>query len=463
MEFQGKDVYIGGVHPSYIPNQSLAQLNKISGPFSYNFPNKEQIESYRRQTFDPEKNFVNLPELLFCEVEISSLNLSSGRKIDSVILSSYISVYPSGAITNIFWLGLNGNVFVERELIELIALSRGTIERMDPSNKTSITYNWLGENRECSNVLDIINGIEIEFRRMYSANNSQELPEIRFTYPILYVGEVLGCDSAQEIIVNHQRPIAGLLNLWMNNTQFLKDKEISSSTAFDYHPFSYGSLYISTSCVVELHPKNVQRISDFEKQTTDEHHLRERTFLGILCELPVAQFYVLRVFDELLSSDIRRLQISKRAFYYPIWIIWFIRVIRLFTLKLRLHSGINEFRNIQLTRKSYSRLMMESLQSQFRTSALAESVDKKLAALDTIVNSTFNMYTAIFALVLSLLAIYVTITSTQKDLSSISQSTKCDQEVTHYPGPEQAETILENLLQSSEDLEKDIVRDCSVQ
>lgn len=404
---RGREIHVGGIYPFQVTSDISQHLYSDRGMFAATSARDPSILRFRRLTFDPEKSWTDNAAVFVSNIQVQSLALSNGRTLQPHSLTSYLSVYPSAGIgTIIFWLKLGSDVLEEKELIELIALSRGTVERIDANRASYIGVEWLGQHVAMNSLLQVCEAVEKEFRQLYRAEK-HDVYSVQFAYPLLYVGEVVGCTTADDIVSRYKRNIAGILNLWIRNTHMLKDKEIANATQLDIHPFEYGVTYMSTSCTIEMHPYNVRDIADIENQELAEHHIREMSYLAILAELPVAKLYVLRLYDVLLSKGLKDIRVSKHPFNLVSPVILFIRAVRSSILRRTLTLAVNEFRNIHLTRKSYGMVVMDAYELQFSIPQLAESVDKKLSAIDTIVQSTFSMYIAIFTLVLTILGIYL--------------------------------------------------------
>jgi hypothetical protein len=233
---------------------------------------------------------------------------------------------------------------------------------------------------------------------------------VKFAYPILYVGDAIGCETADDLLSKHPKAIAGLVNLWINDSQNLKEADVMAALKTDFHPFDYGVSCISGSCTIELHPANTRDIAKAEGISLEEHHFRERMFLAYLCEPAVAQFYALRIYDDDASELLARLQFKNHVVFNPILVVQLLfHAIKLTRFKRTLTQAVQQFRDSRARRKPYMNRAIQSYADAFGVQKVTESLNQKLQAIDGLIGTTFSMLTAVFTLFLTIAATCVAI------------------------------------------------------
>lgn len=410
--FTAQGIHIGGIYPFTI-GQTISPLViqervKQSPFFCVDFPDRETFIEYRRVMYDPEheQRWRDPAQILFFETLLHTVTLSTGRKLEAVPFRAYLTIYPSGFVTIIFWIRMSEYVFQSDEIIELTAIARGTIERIDPSQKASINVQWGHQSIIVSNIVEICGMLEKEFSSTFLKKSGDKESPIQFLYPIVYVQEVSGCKTARDIIERYPRTITGLSNLWTRIASFLKQEEVRRTIEGDTHPFEIGAKFVSNCCTIELHPEIDEAFLKQERLTAEENHYLERTFLAFNCEIPVIQFFILRTYDAELSKMHGYLSPSRRLLLNPLYPFTLVyNAIQLTKLQQQLTLAINQFRGIYLTRKSYLQRSFNAHRAAFGTSNVEESIDKKLLALQNHLSTTYSMLTTIFILILSILAV----------------------------------------------------------
>lgn len=353
-------------------------LTKDIGVFRCAFTEKDRFLEFRRRTFGPERSWRDAAHVSFTEICFPCFRLSSGRDLSPAHLRVYISVYPVGISTMVFWLSLGEQEFHEQELIELTALARGTDERIDPSTPASLVVDWPLGRKLFSSLFEVSEYIREEFCANYSLDENRKRSAFQFVYPLLYVGEVLGCESAEEICKLHGKSVAGLLDLWIHDSQWLKDEEITRALQTDLHPFTYGATFVSSSSTIELHPSNIRIIAELEGQSLKDHHFQEMAYLAVLCEMPVAQMFALRIYEKELLKIVEELPLSGTAMWSPLFIPRLLyHAILLSSIRRHVTRSVNQFRDVRIMRKSYAKRVLELYQEAFSISQLMESIDNK--------------------------------------------------------------------------------------
>jgi hypothetical protein len=408
--FTAQGLYIGGVYPFTIGqtiSPSLIQERiKKSSFFCLDFPDREKFVEYRTEMHDPEHSWHDSAQVLFFETLLHMVTLSTGRKLEAVPFCAYLSVYPSGFATIIFWIRMSKYDFQGDEIIELTALARGTTERIKPLQKSSIDVQWGNELIIVNNIVKICEMIEEEFSSKFLQKSGDKKPSIQLSYPIVYVQEVCNCKTASDIIERYPQTITGLSNLWLGISSYLNQEEVRRTIEGNTNPFEVGASFVSTCCTIELHPEIDKAFLKLTGLDSEQNHFLERTHLAFNCEFPVIQFFILRTYDAKLSKMHERLSPTRRLLFNPFYAFRLMfSAIQLTKLQQQLTLDINQFRGIYLLRKSYLQQSFNAHRAAFGTSNVEESIDKKLLALQNHLSTIYSMLTTIFILMLSVLAV----------------------------------------------------------
>jgi hypothetical protein len=407
-EFTANGMLIGGVFPFPIKGTLNSTLPSIGSLFKSNGELFNKYSNFRKRMYDPEQRWSDASQVLVFEAEIRSIAISSGRVINNVSFSACLSTYKIGYGVISFWVDLNNAALELNEIIELAALIRGTVERINPENRASIEFSWENGYKTVPNFRIICELIEDAFENEFVSKNSKIEKFTQFIYPLLYIKDVKYCKNSDDIINNYSKEIAGITDLWINDTIYLKDEKLANIIETDIHPFKYGLTCVSSSCTLELHPSLTDRIAEKENQSLENHHLQEFLYLCLLCEVPVAQFYILREYDEEISVLQTKLQFSTVQLLNPLFLfILIFRAINSTNIQRKLILSINELRFIRLTRKSYLRGAIATFRNVLGIHEIEESIDKKISSINNNINSTYSMLTAIFTLIISLTALII--------------------------------------------------------
>ena len=354
---------------------------------------------------EPEHSWQDPTQVLFFETILHIVTLSTGRKLETVPFYAYLSVYPSGFATIIFWIRMSEYAFQSDEIIELAAITRGTSERIKPLQKISIDLNWGHQIINVNNVVEICEMLEKEFSFKILQKPGSK-PSVQFLHPIVCVEEVSGCKTAGDIIEKYSRTIAGISNLWLGISAYLNEEEVRRTIEGNTNPFEVSASFISTCCTLALHPEIDEAFLKETGLTSEQDHYLERTHLALNCEFPVIQFFILRIYDAKLSKMHGLIIPSRRLLINPLYPFKLVlSAIQLTKLQQQLTIDINEFRGIHLLRKSYLQRSFAAHRAAFGTSNVEENIDKKLLALQNQLNTTYSMLTTIFILILSILAV----------------------------------------------------------
>jgi hypothetical protein len=405
--FEARGIHIGGIYPFRVCPETLKRIGE-SEIFAHDSAEIDKFMRHRRIMYGPEQRWSDPLKVIYCETTLQKCNLSNGREFKEVPYRSYMSIYPLGFVTMVFWVDLDKHTFKADELIELATLARGTGERIKYPKKASLYVKWKHRVEPKENFVEICELVEAELREVVPESiphsDQSKKTVVQFAYPIVYIREVPDCESAQDIISKYARVVAGISNLWHYNMQWLKDEEINRMIETDHHPFEYGLNCQSSVCTVELHPTNLQQVVAKRGVTADEHHYRERNLLTFVCEPPVGQVFIMRTFDEELMKIRSEFPSPGRlSFLNIIYLLRLLmRAVRMTKFQDQLIHSMDQFRNIYLVRRSYMPTAIDLLRKAFGTEKVEESVDRRLADLQKSIQMTYSMLTTSFIIILSI-------------------------------------------------------------
>jgi hypothetical protein len=304
----------------------------------------------------------------------------------------------------VFWLDMHADEFELPEVAEFAALIRGTEERITSARIPSICISGEKGDVEVRSIYRVCELVEEKLRRLSSRPWTERGISVQFVYPMIYVCRVAGCRTAEDILLDHNRTIAGLLNIWLDNTDSLKAREANVVRGLDWHPFDYGVTCLTSVLALELHPSNLEDIAKRRGIGLDGQHRRERTFLSFLCEVPVAQRFIMMCFDEDLSA---MQQESSPEFALPT-----LNPIRLMKMTLRVlrvsqvHADISrtmrQFRTVLLTRKTYMTESVDALRRSLGTERIEAGVDRVLRDIQRDTEVAYSMLTTMFVIILTI-------------------------------------------------------------
>ncbi len=395
--FPGKNIYLGGIYP-FKPDGLV--ISPESNNLPTNTPSLTNLKNYRSRIYFSEQG-LSFP-LKSYELSISrlSLTLTTGKTLANLELKAYISIYEETFATIVFWVSLEGYNFQLNELVEIIALTRNTNERVKVNQSCLITIQE--DNYQFyNNFLEIC---QLVLKPKIVARHGTEKPDskIELLYPMLFVGE-MPCDSKEEILQKYSQEITALAEVWISNTVDIHESEIERVKKTEFHPFNFGLSVITAGCTVELHPRINQE--DFSASLA-ELLATERLVLSTICELPIAKYYLLRLYDRRLSTEDLNIIPSNGLLYwvFPIYLI--VRALQLTIIRSSLLRGLYLFfQSVYITRKSYTKVAFERYSSIFNLSLLEESIDKKIQSLNDSIRTIYSMLLSLFGLILSLLGL----------------------------------------------------------
>lgn len=402
--FLANGVWVGGVFPARIATTTPTGVDWAERlPLSV--ADCSVFAEKRRVLFGPEQPWSDLPELVCVETEVSHIQLSGGRVFDDIALEVYISFYDYGIVTMVFWLDFSAYALNYSEVVELASLVVDSNEQPGDPLPPGIGVRWGdGIRSDASSFQDICRWMEEELREAVPVKLRTADPEIRFSYPLVYIAEVPSCETAEELARYHPFEIAGLANLWLDNADLLKVDELGDVLRNDLHPFRYGATYIAHCCAVELHPKNLTVIADRRKKGLAAQHYRERAFLALECETPITQYFVVRAFTT-RAADMRR-SLAPRG----IWRLLnpvvsgrlVVRALQLSRLRRDLGLAMLQFRNIYLRRKPYVRKGFELVAEYLGTHRAEAILERTLEELGSDIQMTYSMVSTLFLVLLTI-------------------------------------------------------------
>ena len=325
--------------------------------------------------------------------------------MSEVGFEAYLSAYPLGFADIIFWLDLSHYQLCLEEMIELVAISRGTSEKIDPTRDHVIEHAWLHNQGELSSLNDVCQVLQKKFQQGFLHPTHLTIPFVGFVHPIIYIKEVTGCKTAQEILERYSREISGLSNLWIYDTYWQKERHVKETVKNDVHPFEYGVTCISTACTAELHPSMTVSIAEKERQPLDAHHIQELCFLFFLCEVPLSQFFILRAFDTSISRLLGP-GVNILSMWNPLGVVSLVRrASQLTEFQRRLTYFLSQFKYTQTARKSYLQQAVDLFRAAFSVPQLEEAIDNKIMLINAHIGTLYSMLTTIFVLILSIAAV----------------------------------------------------------
>lgn len=420
--FPGKRIWVGGVYPFQPDNFPSSSQDTLKIDTDNLKGNLKDLKTYRERIYFSQQRFSSPPEskLYGFSMSLGRITLTTGKTILNPDFQVYISFYESTFATIIFWLSLEKYQFQLNELVEVIALVRGTNERIDPRKEPSIKL----ERYRCKEVDSFIEVCEFILRKKKIKRVTNR--QFSFLYPLLFVGE-MPCSSKAEILKKYRQEITALSEVWITDVKKLSAREIARVMNTEFHTHKFGVSVVTAGCMTELHP---QLDSNIEQQLN-----KERLVLSIICEKSVSRFYILRRCDEKISNahlDILhkfsfksiKFIFSLILFIYllvllklPLWLSFltaitvaallfvFWRTIELIRARKHLISELNLVPSFYVTRKSYIRELFDQYNVFFKLSLLEERIEKKLQHLNENINNIYSILIALLALLIAIVSI----------------------------------------------------------
>ena len=410
MKFETKRLFVGGIYPFKLGVGFTAEGDNF---FRSQAGEAKRQREYRRTFFGPELQLQLIIDVLSFQIIAEELQLSNHRKLHNLALTGAIFVYESGFCSMIIWLDCGSSlIFSAGEVVELTALVRGTSEeRIVKSQNPSLVIRNGDVLHSFSNLLEVFR----YSKSLFLASSStlwEERQDLEFCFPLVSLGDLQSCQTMSEARSSYANEIAGILNLWIDNYDLMKEKEVARAWDTDFHPFEYGITLVSSNCALEAHPSMHDEIARRRTLDRRKQHHRERAFFAQICEFAVLELYIIRTFDvdfTELQKLFGKLQINARRL---VNIFGLLRdAIALSSKQNRLLSDVAFFRIPYFARKSYILRGVGILRSQFGTDLLYSSLDSKLNALKGTTETIYSMLTTVFVLILTMLGTLFTFLS----------------------------------------------------
>jgi hypothetical protein len=403
-QFCAENVHLVCIFPfSY---ESFAEKSRaidgLKDFFTAPSPYSEKIISCRRQTFSPE--FEWREPVRFLSIDLPVLAICCKGVAHKCIHSDFLlTIYPELFCTIQMHIELEEPILGAPDTIELIKYFRESSQDND--------YEWI----KCEFKSGIVQFPNFHALALFIRERFVDAyyldPKIEssasFVFPIFYCGLVRGCRNADEIIERYRTEISGILNLWSKNFDLQSSSEIATRTSKNFHPLIYGATYISSAGLFEFHPENVAEIASREKVSVHDHHLQEICYSAAICEIAMAQYFALRICNDVLDNKFSNTKISSIYLFNPFLSLWS----ALAVLKFERHITIllSSIRSLGITRKPYTREILKYLGEQFDTASLQDRVAQKVVGINRILTSMFQSIIATTALMVAIAATILTI------------------------------------------------------
>ena len=359
----------------------------------------------RRLTFSPELAW--LEDIQSHSVALSNIEvkLSTGRTLNEVRCNGIILIYQL-KFSNLFLsFDFNDVGLSSAEIAELHALAKGTGETI-ANDSASVSVQIRGIVHTIQSLAEVFRLVANEFCGSYDTKINAG--RVEFIYPVIYVGKVLGVQSAGELETKYAKEVASILDLWIRDSAYLKKREVDLIWKSDIHPLEYGVTFIGANSIIELHPEGIiPDIASFENLDVKEHHDRELAFLAVLSESVVSQYFVLRMFAERISSHVRRVRLGPAAFLNPLELL--VQAYVLLRERKSAVEAVAEFDVVLLSRKPYVKNALKLIREKL---GVPEAQTTLLRTIEVAAQSTKEVYVMIlpvFALVVSMLSLVVAI------------------------------------------------------
>lgn len=363
----------------------------------------KNLIAFRRQTFSAELDWSEKAE--FFSIDLPIISIGGGQRFYTCIYSNYLlTVYPNLICTLQMHVELREPVSGVESVVEMVRFLR------DASPSSNEGINWIRcqynsgvvEFSTFHSLVEFIRGkLETEYYL------SSRLPvSASFVFPIFYCGLVKGCKDADELIARYRADIAGMLNLWSNNYDLQSKSEIEARTRRNFHPLVYGASYVSSAGFFEFHPENVTEIAKRDGTSVREHHFREIYYAATICEIAAAKYFALRICDAILDSRFSSTKISPMYIFNPFLSLY--RALDVLKFERSITVILGSIRSLGLTRKPYTREILEVLDEQFDTTALQDRVAQKVIGINRILTSMFQSVIATTTLAVAAAAAILT-------------------------------------------------------
>jgi hypothetical protein len=278
------------------------------------------------------------------------------------------------------------------EVIEVVALLRGSRERVRPGNATGGRAVLKLDNDTYTTAFHAV-------LEKAQAGDLTILPAVNLTrldpWP----------EDAAKLLSDYSRDIHAIVHLWINQRDLCKANEVSETLAQDIHPFDYGVAVISPTCSTSVHPANVVDIARLEGQSLSNHHVQEWTFFcGVLMIIGFQ-----RAMLEGIAGQLRELAASQTRYGIRHVPANLSDLGKLSRRRKDLLDGINLQHNSWLARREYMNDLLLQARHQFRVEQLQQLVDDLVQQLNDDINAKQSASLAALAGIVGILALIASI------------------------------------------------------
>ncbi len=403
--FQAENVHFVCIFP-FCYGQFAKGSVPIDGPrgiFVNPSPYSQNLIGFRRQTFSPELEWHDPVRFFSIQLDVIALSCR-GQTYRCIHSDCLLTVYPELICTLQMHVELEEPVEGVENVIEIVKYLR-EISFGGPSPTDWIRCQFNSGIVEFASFHALTTFIRNKFSNAY--NISSTLPDpASFIFPVFYVGLVTGCNTADDIIERYRTEISGILNLWPHNYDLQTAAEIQARTSRNLHPLNYGASFISSAGFFEFHPRNVAEIARREGINIRDHHFQEIYYATTICEIAVAQYFSLRICDDILDKKFASSKISFSYVLNPL--LSLVKALGVLKFERYITIVLSSIRSIGLTRKPYTREILGLLNEQFDTPTLQDRVAQKVAGINRILTSMFQSVIATTTFIVAIAAAILT-------------------------------------------------------
>lgn len=361
----------------------------------------------RRSTFSPELAWLEDVQSHSVGLSVIEIKLSTGRALKEVRCSGILIIYQL-KFSNLFLaFDFDDTSLSSIEIAELHALVKGTGETI-ANNAPAVSVRIHDVVHKIRSLAEVFRLVANEF--CWSYKTKIPVSRVEFIYPLLYVGKVSGTRNARDLKTRYQKEIAGILDLWIRDSIFLKEREVELIWASDVHPLEYGVTFIGANSIIELHPEGIiPQIARLEVLAVNEHHDRELAFLAVLSETVVSQYFVLRMYAERISSQVRSVRLEPVAFLNPFRLL--VQAYGLFRERKLAVEAVGEFDVVLLSRKPYVKNALKQIREKLGVPEAQTTLLRTIEVAAQSAKEAYVMIIAVFALVVSMSSLIVSLSN----------------------------------------------------
>ena len=422
--FRGRDVLIACLYPFCYGSLEQSRIEFADRGGIVRDPDvyTNLYFSYRRKTFSPELEWRD--NITYRSVDVTITSITCRGKVYQCRQSHvFLTIYPLLICTLQAHVVLGDEIAATEEITYLLKYLREKNYDNTGGDNYCIRCQIRGHHTEYASIENLFAWIEDTIRAEQNLARKSE-HSVAFIYPLISVGHLKGYQRASDIERHLSREISGILNLWTVDSDLQTKEEVKRRLARNFHPLQYGLTFASAAGMISMHPDLIVEIAEREEEerklpgtpasavtpdplgrsALDQHHDQELCYAAVLCEIAVAQYFALRVCDELIDQSYAAAKPGIR--FPPFALPWALNTLR---FEQRITTALGSIRHVALTRKSYGRELIEFLQTEFNSKALQDRVGQKLAGLNRIVVTTFQSTTATAAFLIGLLSIILSL------------------------------------------------------